>query len=126
MDLYTSGSGNREFKAAYLIFPPGAQVEIRSLLRTAPGSDEVKKGIQDMLSGFAEVQNAKLKNIKFGMDLGLPTEFAEVTSPKIRIQVRGYLSSTGYYLFSSSADSARTLAFFNSIKLPPEIPNSSL
>ncbi len=123
--FYMTDSPVGRFVAGFIKFPDSVQPAMRKQIRTDPGSAAIKSLLQATVADFAKGGKAKIVDPQFGVDQGLPTEFATLSSPKASLRMRVYIGAKATYVFITSATAENAFKYFDSITLPGEIGKTS-
>ncbi|HWD37935.1 MAG TPA: hypothetical protein VG944_03750 [Fimbriimonas sp.] len=119
--LYTSDSPAGRFVVGYTPFPASSQPAMKKILTSDPGSPGIKHLIESTVAAFAKAGKAKIGHAEFGLDKGLPTEFATLSNSRVTLNLRVYVSSKRVYVFVAAGDDEAVSKFFQSIKVPSEV-----
>ncbi len=119
--FYTNNSVDGLFVAGFIKFPDAIQPTMQKQIRTDPGSAALHGLLTATVAEFAKGGKAKIVDPQFGLDQGLPVEFATLSTPKASMRIRVYIGAKATYVFMVRASDEKTGRYFDSIVLPPEV-----
>jgi hypothetical protein len=116
--FYTADSDVGRFVVGLTPFAPQIEPAMRRMILSQPGGQGIKHLLEATVSAFAKGGNAKVAATTFGVDRGLPAEFAVLKNSNLLLNMRVYVHPRRVYMFIASADDDNSLKFFNSVKIP--------
>jgi hypothetical protein len=119
--FYTCDAPQGRFVAGYTPIAASFQQTMKRGIAADPGSTGIMRLLDSTIASFAQGGKAKISGVNFGMDHGLPAEFATLKNAHATLKVRVYLCSKRLYIFVAGTDSDSASRFFDSIKIPAEI-----
>ncbi len=119
--FYTCDAPQGRFVAGYTPIAASFQASMKRGIAADPGSTGIMQLLDSTIAAFAKGGKAKVSGINFGMDHGLPADFATLKNDKVTLKVRVYVCSRRLYIFVAGAGADSSKRFFSSIKIPTEI-----
>ena len=116
--FYTSDAEQGRFVIGLTPLPSQIEPTMRRMILAKPGGDGIKHLLEATVSAFAKGGNAKVVATTFGVDRGLPAEFAVLKNASLLLNMRVYLNPKRVYMFIAASDDDNSLKFFNSVKIP--------
>jgi hypothetical protein len=123
--FYTCDSQDGRFIAGYTKFPAELEATMRKQIQNNPSAPSIRSLLASTVAAFAKGGKATIVQPQFGIDKGLPTEFAMLNNGKINLRVRVYMGAKATYMFVSSGDIAASEHYFSTVKLPEEIKTNA-
>gem|GEM_PF-4691582 len=116
--FYTSDSAEGRFVVGFTPFAPQIEPQMRRMILSKPGGDGIKHLLDATVAAFAKGGGAKVLSTKYGLDRGLPAEFAVLKNQQTLLNMRVYIHPRRVYMFIAGAGDDKALKFFDSVQIP--------